>query len=96
MEVEIDLTANHYGIFELKLCPNNNPRSEATQDCFDKYPLIVSKTGEKRFVIPPDTEKQAVITYSVRLPRGVTCSVSSRFFDDLYYLFLLHCPKCSI
>lgn len=76
MEVEIDLTANHYGIFELKLCPNNNPRSEATQECFDKYPLIVKGTGKKQFVIPADTEKQAVITYSVRLPKGVTCSVS--------------------
>lgn len=96
MEVEIDLTANHYGIFELKLCPNNNPRSEATQECFDKYPLIVSKTGEERFVIPPDTEKQAVITYSVRLPKGVTCSVSSRCLITSVIYFYKYCLKCSI
>lgn len=74
LEVEIELTANHYGSFFLKLCPNNNPRSEATQECFDKYPLIVSETGEEEFVIPPETMKQGTLLYKVRLPQGVTCS----------------------
>lgn len=61
IDVEIDLTANHYGIFELKLCPNNNPRSEATQECFDKYPLIVSETGQEQYVIPSNTGNCSLI-----------------------------------
>lgn len=45
------------GRFELNLCPNNNPREEATQECFDKYPLMVSGTRENRYYIPTDEKK---------------------------------------
>lgn len=33
----MELTANHWGRFELTLCPNNNPAYEASQGCFDRY-----------------------------------------------------------
>lgn len=36
IDVEIELTANHLGRFEMYLCPNNNPRNVATQECFDR------------------------------------------------------------
>ena len=36
IDVEIELTANHWGRFEINLCPNNNPRYEASQECFDR------------------------------------------------------------
>lgn len=36
IEVEVELTANHWGRFEMFLCPNNNPTYEATQSCFDR------------------------------------------------------------
>lgn len=36
IEIEIELTANHLGTFVMKLCPNNNPNQEATQECFDR------------------------------------------------------------
>lgn len=72
--MEIELTANHYGRFEMYLCPNNNPRYEATQECFDRYPLVVSDTRENRFLIPNESEKQGTFSYKVRLPRGVTCT----------------------
>ncbi|CAO1392248.1 unnamed protein product [Diamesa hyperborea] len=74
VEVEVELTANHYGRFEMFLCPNNNPRYEATQECFDRYPLVVSETRENRFLIPNESEKQGTFSYKVRLPRGVTCT----------------------
>lgn len=35
IEVEIELTANHYGRFEMYLCPNDDPSREATEECFD-------------------------------------------------------------
>lgn len=74
VDVEIELTANHYGSFEMFLCPNNNPRLEATQECFDQYPLLVTNTRSVRYLIPNESEKQGVFSYSVKLPPGVTCS----------------------
>ena len=72
--MEIELTANHMGRFEMFLCPNNNPRYEATQECFDRYPLLVADTRSVRFQIPEDSDKQEIFTYKVKLPAGVTCS----------------------
>ncbi|XP_037869384.1 uncharacterized protein LOC101735378 isoform X2 [Bombyx mori] len=74
IEVEVELTANHLGTFVMKLCPNNNPKQEATQECFDRYPLYVSETREDRFLIPLDTAKKEVFRYRVRLPPYVTCT----------------------
>ncbi|GFU14612.1 chitin-binding type-4 domain-containing protein [Nephila pilipes] len=39
LEAVVDVTTNHRGYFEFKLCPNNNPKKEASQECLDKYPL---------------------------------------------------------
>ena len=42
INVQIDVTANHRGFFEFKLCPNNpcdnctNDTSDPSQDCFDR------------------------------------------------------------
>nr|XP_032514134.1 uncharacterized protein LOC116767768 isoform X1 [Danaus plexippus plexippus] len=74
IEVEVELTANHLGAFVLKLCPNNNPNQEATQECFDRYPLFISGTREDRFLIPLDTAKKDTFRYRVRLPPYVTCT----------------------
>lgn len=74
IEVEVELTANHYGRFELYLCPSNDPSRVATQECFDSYPLYVSGTQDVRFEIPRDTDKKGVIRYSVTLPPYLTCS----------------------
>lgn len=74
IEVEVELTANHWGRFEMFLCPNNNPRYEATQPCLDRYPLYISGTREVRFLIPSETKKKEVFKYRVRLPPYVTCN----------------------
>lgn len=47
------------------LCPNNDPSFEATQECFDKFPLVLSGTREHRFYIPSDTKKKGVFKYVV-------------------------------
>ena len=36
MDVTIDVTANHYGEFVFKLCPNNNVNKDPLQECFEK------------------------------------------------------------
>ncbi|XP_069365830.1 uncharacterized protein [Maniola hyperantus] len=74
IEIEVELTANHLGTFVLKLCPNNNPKQEATQECFDRYPLYISGTRDDRFLIPLDTAKKDTFRYRVRLPPYVTCT----------------------
>ncbi|KAF9824132.1 hypothetical protein SFRURICE_002253 [Spodoptera frugiperda] len=74
IEVEVELTANHLGTFVMKLCPNNNPKQEASQECFDRYPLYISETRDDRFLIPLDTAKKEIFRYRVRLPPYVTCT----------------------
>ncbi|CAG2063368.1 unnamed protein product, partial [Timema podura] len=74
IDVEVELTANHWGRFEMYLCPNNNPREEATQSCFDRFPLYLSGSKDVGFQIPLETKKKAVFRYKVRLPPYVTCS----------------------
>lgn len=72
IDVEVELTANHLGRFEMYLCPNNNRFKEASQACFDRYPLKVTSTRSVRYEIPAESKKQEVFNYKVQLPPGVT------------------------
>ncbi|GLV35907.1 uncharacterized protein CBL_09875 [Carabus blaptoides fortunei] len=74
IEVEIELTANHLGRFAISICPNNNPAQEATQECFDRFPLFVSDSRDAHFIIPEDSSKKEVFRYKVVLPAYITCS----------------------
>ncbi|XKL59299.1 hypothetical protein PGB90_000315 [Kerria lacca] len=75
IDIIIELTSNHRGRFELYLCPNNNPKYEATQSCFDKYPLFIhGSRREVRYFIPPNSNKKETFFYKVRLPPYLTCS----------------------
>ncbi|XP_077291071.1 uncharacterized protein LOC143914655 [Arctopsyche grandis] len=74
IDVEVELTANHWGRFEIGICPNNNPSYEATQECFDRNPLMLVGTKDNRFMIPLDSPKKDIFRYKVRLPAYLTCS----------------------
>lgn len=74
IDIEVELTANHYGRFEIFLCPNNNPSQEATQECFDRFPLHVSGTKSFIFDIPEDGRKKVIFRYKVQLPPYLTCT----------------------
>lgn len=75
IDIEIDVTANHYGYFELKLCPTNNKNKAATQECLDKYPLfLASDPTSSRFYVPKDAKKKVYLEYQVLLPENVICS----------------------
>jgi hypothetical protein len=74
IEVEIELTANHLGWFELRLCPNNNPKVEAKQRCFDKYPLYIVGRKTSKYPIPENTKDNSTFMYSVQLPPNLTCT----------------------
>lgn len=84
--IRVELTANHRGYFEFRLCPNNAPKRVASQECLDKYVLQRVRTAaaassagkdaddafhETRFY--PGAENRV---YEMRyaLPDGLTCS----------------------
>ena len=37
MDVEIQVTTNHHGWFEFRICENNDINKDKDQSCFDKY-----------------------------------------------------------
>ena len=46
--LEIDITANHKGSFQLKLCPLGPRDTEATQACLDAHPLTQVDAAEAK------------------------------------------------
>ncbi|CAB4064275.1 unnamed protein product [Lepeophtheirus salmonis] len=74
LPVEVELTTNHQGIFEFKLCPMASDKEIATQECFDKNPLsFLSKPNETIFPIPPNTTKEITFHLDLILPEDLTC-----------------------
>lgn len=45
--IRVELTANHRGFFEFRLCPNNAVKRVATQQCLDRYVLKRAKSNMK-------------------------------------------------
>ena len=75
VKVDIELTTNHWGYFELKLCPLNHHGKIATQECMDANPLpMADNPAETKYYVPIGTPKTANFSYSVSLPQGMTCS----------------------
>jgi len=74
IDVEVELTANHRGYFEMRLCPLTNLLTIETQECFNGYPLMVEGLSSPRYTIPESTGKQAILNYHVKLPDGITCT----------------------
>merc|ERR1711892_1354397 len=75
IDIEIDISANHWGHFELKICPVDGKKAVATQDCFDKNPLVLADNQKShQFYVPLDSPKITKFNYQVVLPYGLTCS----------------------
>ncbi|TRY70276.1 hypothetical protein TCAL_11548 [Tigriopus californicus] len=75
IEVEVELSTNHWGWFELKLCPLNDANEITTQECLDQHPLFRAEDpSSSKYPIPDGTEKSAYLKYEVLLPQGITCS----------------------
>ncbi|GBL98539.1 hypothetical protein AVEN_111649-1 [Araneus ventricosus] len=72
MDAVVDVTTNHRGYFEFKVCPNNNPKKEATQECLDKYPLKLAQGGGTKYYIA--NKGNGGITVKLQLPKGLSCS----------------------
>lgn len=47
INVTIDITANHFGYFEFKLCKNDEFMKKVTQECFDENLLVIKNNNEE-------------------------------------------------
>ena len=74
----IEITANHLGYFEFRLCPKQSAEELVTQECLDRYPLeLIEMPGQgdgtvdgTKFRIGGSTGK---FFPTIKLPAGVTC-----------------------
>ncbi|XP_059178733.1 uncharacterized protein LOC131957910 [Physella acuta] len=68
--IQVDITANHKGYFEFKICPTNNPKVRTTQDCLDRYPLQMADGSGTHYKISAESKMFYV---DVILPADLTC-----------------------
>lgn len=69
IEVTADITSNHRGHFEVRICPTPDP--EATQNCLDLHQLELADGSGFKFNISTDV---GLHTMHVKLPTGLTCA----------------------
>ncbi|XP_022649783.1 uncharacterized protein LOC111245554 isoform X2 [Varroa destructor] len=74
IETAVELTANHRGHFQFRLCPVNDPKVVADDDCMAKYPLeIVEAMPDNPYLYKlPDRNHRYQVR--VKLPSNLTCS----------------------
>jgi len=71
INVEVDLTANHLGYFQFRLCPHNNMQTPVNQDCLDQNILQLADGSGTQYRI--FGHEMGIIPIRLRLPAGVTC-----------------------
>jgi len=71
VQVTVQITANHKGYLEFKLCPNNNVNQDPVQQCFDDNQLEVVNGEGNKFYIGTQNKNYYPI---IKLPNGLTCS----------------------
>merc|ERR1712168_162320 len=71
IDVTVDITANHLGYVEFRLCPHNNIHTPATQDCFDRHIVALADGTGTRL---PILAGMFLTKLKLKLPSGVTCS----------------------
>ena len=73
ISVVVDLTANHKGWFEFRLCPNDdNPRKPVTKECLDQFRLLQAKNNKFQYTVPHENGR-SLIKIGLRLPANVRC-----------------------
>ncbi|CAC5362915.1 unnamed protein product [Mytilus coruscus] len=71
ISVKIQITANHLGWFEFRLCVNNNISEKITHDCLDKHLLKTSHTGLTRTTFSANS---GIKELTLKLPKDLICS----------------------
>ncbi|XP_061174101.1 uncharacterized protein LOC133183167 [Saccostrea echinata] len=74
IDVVVNLTANHLGWMEFKLCSHDNSDQPVTQECLDKNVLrILPNNKGKRTVKRFYVGKQKLISLRIKLPSDFSC-----------------------
>ncbi|OXA63536.1 hypothetical protein Fcan01_02764 [Folsomia candida] len=75
IETEIQITANHLGYFEFKLCPVKDETKEVTEDCLNENTLKVlnGETWDTKYYVTSDEMAKDFIV-KVKLPHHLTCN----------------------
>ncbi|XP_029645797.1 uncharacterized protein LOC115219724 [Octopus sinensis] len=81
----VQVTANHKGYFEFRICPYDNPKAgdieysngsdfvEVSQSCLNKHLLTIGETNDTKYYIP-HTSPVMLNNISLKLPSGVVCN----------------------
>jgi len=70
IKIRVELTANHMGYFEFRICPNNALKKPASQMCLDKHILRQQNLNGPRFFPGPGSK---VFEMHYQLPKDLTC-----------------------
>ncbi|XP_041349372.1 uncharacterized protein LOC121368698 [Gigantopelta aegis] len=71
IQVKVDITANHLGWFEFRLCPHNDWTSNFTADCLQLLELADPDRSGTRYTIDDST---GIYNILLKLPETLTCS----------------------
>jgi len=70
--VTVELTANHKGWFEFRMCPNNNPKKKITHECLNRHLMELADGSGTRFRVTSNMRK---VHIKLRLPKNIdSCS----------------------
>lgn len=69
--VQVDLTVNHFGYFEFRLCEHNDTSTPISQACLDANLLQFADGSTRHYVRERD---YGVMTLNLRIPPTVVCT----------------------
>ncbi|KAK6176049.1 hypothetical protein SNE40_014410 [Patella caerulea] len=75
IDVKVEITANHLGYFQFKLCANNNIKHPVSQTCLDSNVLTIrDKSGRVYGTRFPVNALMLDVNLQVQLPDDIKCS----------------------
>ncbi|XP_076823083.1 uncharacterized protein LOC143469315 [Clavelina lepadiformis] len=73
IDATVEITAEHKGYFEFRLCPWNNVEVPVTHECLNQH-LLTYDSGDTKWYLPEDSEAAKGMHYlRLKLPNDVTC-----------------------
>ncbi|KAL7645366.1 UNVERIFIED_CONTAM: hypothetical protein RMT77_003752 [Armadillidium vulgare] len=71
--ISVEITANHLGRMEIRICPRESTETVLTQECLDSYPLNIVGEDTYQYSLE-DKPYPGNFTWYVELPPSMTCS----------------------
>ncbi|CAG2055378.1 unnamed protein product [Timema podura] len=69
----IDVTTNHQGFFEFRLCPLQSRDELETEECFSRFLLQQQDGSTKYYILNREEGYSGYFNVTLRLPSGLTC-----------------------